>query len=91
MYAVSGERRSELGEQEAPDLGVVVDALAGRPRDAYAVPADLREGIGPAQLAAVLLELRARLATQPRPVLVDRPPDADERRLLADAPPHHGA
>ncbi len=90
-YAVSGERRPELGEQEAPDLDAVVEALVGRPRGAYAVPDDLREGIGAAQLAALLTALRARLATQPRPVLADRAPDADERRLLADVPPHHGA
>lgn len=90
-YAVSGERRPELGAQVAPDLEVVVEALEGRPRGAFVVPADLREGIGAAQLAAAVTELRARLGRASRPVLADRAPDADERRLLADVPPHHGS
>ena len=92
VYAVTGERRPELGRQDAPDLDVVVAALAGRPRGAHAVPAELTEGIGAAQLAAVLTGLRARLAAlTARPVLAERAPDGDERRLLADVPPHHGA
>ena len=91
VYAVTGERRPELGVQEAPDLDAVVAAVAGRPRGAYAVPPDLREGIGAAQLAALVTELRLRSGSGTRPVLADRAPDADERRLLADVPPHHGA
>jgi hypothetical protein len=91
VFAVTGERRPELGLQDAPDLDAVVEAVGGRPTGAYAVPADLREGIGPAQLAALLTELRSRLGRGSRPVLADRAPDADERRLLADMPPHHGA
>jgi hypothetical protein len=56
------------------------------------VPADLRADIGAAQLTAVLTELRRRLAAaDPRPVLAERAPDAAERRLLADVPPHHGS
>ncbi len=90
-FAVTGERRPDLGTQPVPDLDVVAVALAGRQLGAYAVPADLREGIGAAQLAALVTALRARLAPGGRPVLADRPPDADERRLLADVPPHHGA
>lgn len=92
VFAVTGERRPELSRQDAPDLDVVVAALRDRPRGAHPVPADLRGGIGAAQLAAVLTELRRRLAVSgPRPVLAERTPDADERRLLADVPPHHGA
>ncbi len=91
MHAVSGERRPELGEQDVPDLDTVVAALAGKPRGAHPVPADLLEGIGAAHFAAVLTDLRTRLVSQTRPVLSDRAPDADERRLLADVPPHHGA
>ncbi|SEQ92106.1 hypothetical protein [Microlunatus flavus] len=89
-YAVSGERRPELGVQEVPDLDVVAAALAGRTVGAHAVPPDLREGIGAAQLAALVTALRARLDAGAHPVLADRAPDADERRLLADVPPHHG-
>jgi hypothetical protein len=91
VLAISGERRPELAEQDAPDLDTVVAALAASPRGAHPVPADLLEGIGAAQFAAVLAELRTRLASQARPVLAERAPDADERRLLADVPPHHGA
>jgi hypothetical protein len=92
VFAVTGERRPELGRQEQPDLDAVVGALSGRPRGAYPVPADLRSGIGAAQLAAVLTELRRRLtAGGSRPVLAERAPDAAERRLLAEVPPHHGS
>lgn len=92
VFAVTGERRPELGRQDIPDLAVVVAEVGGRPRGAYAVPADLTDGIGAAQLAAVLIALRARLAAAAsRPVLAERAPDAAERRLLADVPPHHGS
>lgn len=58
----------------------------------YPVPAALRSGLGAAQLLAAVAELRRRLELDAaeRLVLRDRPPDADERRLLADVPPHHG-
>ncbi|MGI3780550.1 MAG: hypothetical protein ACRYG2_07200, partial [Janthinobacterium lividum] len=92
VFALTGERRPELGRQDVPDLTAVTAAISGSPRAAYAVPADLTDGIGAARLAAVLTELRTRLsATGSRPVLAERTPDADERRLLADVPPHHGS
>lgn len=92
VFAVTGERRPELDRQDGPDLDAVLAAVGDRPRGAYPVPSDLTSGIGPAQLAAVLTELRRRLAGQAaRPVLAERRPDADERRLLADVPPHHGS
>lgn len=59
----------------------------------YPVPADLRAGLGAAQWLAALTQLRRHLdldPATPRPVLSSRAPDADERRLLADVPPHHG-
>lgn len=59
----------------------------------YPVPDDLRAGLGAAQWWAALTQLRRRLGVGPqpeRPVLSERPPDADERRLLQDVPPHHG-
>ena len=91
VFALTGQRRPELGRQALPDLGTVVTALGDARPGAYRVPPDLTQGIGAAQLAAVLTELRARLASDgPRPVLAERPPDGDERRLLADVPPHHG-
>ena len=92
VVAVTGERRPELGRQGTPDLDAVVAAIGARPQGAHPVPADLTDGIGAAQLAAVLIALRTRLAaTDSRPVLSEREPDAAERRLLADVPPHHGS
>lgn len=92
VFAVTGERRPDLGRQDRPDLDLVVEALGDRTRGAHLVPEDLTDGIGAARLAAVLTELRSRLsAADSRPVLAERAPDAAERRLLAEVPPHHGA
>jgi hypothetical protein len=88
-YALTGERRADLGRQDTPDLDALLAALPAGPYGAYPVPADLLAGIGPAQFAAVLTQLRARLPRGTAPVLVDRPLTAEERRLVADAPPHH--
>lgn len=90
-YALTGERRTDLGRHDTPDLDALLAALPVGPYGTYAVPADLLAGIGPAQFAAVLTQLRARLprAAGSAPVLVDRPLTAEERRLVADAPPHH--
>lgn len=92
VLAVTGERRPDLGQQDEPDLDAVLAALGDAPRGAHPVPADLTEGIGAARFAAVLTVLRGRLAaSSARPVLAERSPDAAERRLLADVPPHHGS
>jgi hypothetical protein len=92
VFAVTGERRPELGRQDEPDVEVVVGLLHDRPRGAHPVPADLAAGLGAARFAAVLTEVRTRLAaSDSRPVLAERAPDAAERRLLADVPPHHGS
>ena len=59
----------------------------------YAVPAELRRGLGAAQFAAAwtaLLTELGPLTTNARPVVTDRALTSDERRLLADRPPHHG-
>jgi hypothetical protein len=52
-------------------------------------------GIGPAQFWAVLRDLRDALdQAGPRrdhPVVADRPWSAEELRLMADRPPHHGS
>jgi len=92
VFAVTGERRPELGRQDAPDVTAVVALLDGAPRGAHPVPSDLTAGLGAARFAAVLADLRGRLvAAAPQPVLASRAPDADERRLLGDVPPHHGS
>ena len=90
-YAVTGELRPDLGHQDEPDLDAVEAAVADRPTVLRPVPPGLLRGIGPAQFAAALAELRSRLTRSAgsRPVLAERPPDADERRLLLDVPPHH--
>lgn len=61
-----------------------------------AVPPQLMGGLGAAQFTAALADLCRLLSdvTSPgaplRPVLSSRAPDAAERRLLEDVPPHHG-
>lgn len=59
----------------------------------HPIPAELRQGCGPAQLQAALRSLRALLdleTVEKRPPSPPRPLNADERRLLADVPPHWG-
>jgi hypothetical protein len=97
-YAVTGQRQPELGYQAQPDLAV----LAGRLRTFVAadatfvgpphrVPDDLMRGIGAAQFQAALAELRVLLAGRlAGPVVSSRPLTAEELRLDADRPPHHG-
>ena len=90
-YAVTGRRFPELGEQDQPDLDALAVWLSGRVRAVVApVPSDLTAGLGAAQFHAALAELRRRL--QPSleaPVLANRALTDEERRLLADVPPHH--
>jgi hypothetical protein len=105
-YAVTGRRIAELGRQARPDLAWLTDYLsrlasgadpnaAAYPRPDGRVPADLMAGIGPAQFWALLCELRDALdQAGPRrdhPVVADRPWSAEELRLMADRPPHHGS
>jgi hypothetical protein len=105
-YAVTGRRIEELGRQARPDLAWLTDYLSqptsGGDRNAPAddppangrVPADLLVGIRPAQFWAALRELRDGLdragPRQDQPVVADRPWSAEELRLMADRPPHHG-
>lgn len=58
----------------------------------FTVPDDLRAGLGAAQWLAALAAVRDRLGLDRRPsrVPTDQLPDADERRLLREVPPHHG-
>ena len=58
----------------------------------FPVPEELMAGLGAAQFAAALADLRTRLDLDrtKQPVLKSRPLNADERRLLGDVPPHHG-
>jgi hypothetical protein len=101
-YAVTGRRIEELGRQARPDLAWLTDYLSqptsGSDVDAPAdgrVPVDLLVGIRPAQFWAALRELRDGLdragPRQDQPVVADRPWSAEELRLMADRPPHHGS
>lgn len=59
----------------------------------HPIPVELRQGCGPAQLQAALRSVRALLdldTVEKRPPAPRRPLNADERRLLADVPPHWG-
>lgn len=96
-YALTGRRYPELGRQERPDLEQVADflrpRLPDRPGPPHPVPADLGAGLGPAQLAAAVVELRRRLGlNQPlqRAAVTDRPLTPEEQRLLREVPPHYG-
>ena len=65
-----------------------------------AVPSKLMAGLSAAQFTAALTELLTELrrylpvgsgfGPTVRPMLSSRAPDAAERRLLEDVPPHHG-
>ncbi|GAB3711508.1 hypothetical protein GCM10028815_26900 [Mariniluteicoccus flavus] len=95
-YALTGVE-VDLGTQASPDVAVLAAELAarglrpdGRRR---AIPAHLTAGLGFAQLAAAERAARQELGVTG---LVAQAPsgrtrlDADERRLMADRPPHWG-
>jgi len=71
------------------------DPPAGDPPADGRVPADLMTDIRPAQFWAALRQLRDGLdragPRQDQPVVADRPWSAEELRLMADRPPHHGS
>lgn len=59
----------------------------------HPIPVELRGGCGPAQLQAAVRSVRALLdldTVEKRPPAPRRPLNADERRLMADVPPHWG-
>ncbi len=59
----------------------------------HSVPENLSHGLGAAQFASALATLRRELGVDARARTAGaaRSLDADERRLQADVPPHHGA
>jgi hypothetical protein len=104
-YAICGQRLRELGRQDEPDLADLVRVLSKGADLAslvqeqrrsgawpHPVPNELLAGLGWAQFSAALTVLITRLDLGPghaKWTLSNRPPDADERRLLHDVPPHH--
>lgn len=82
--------------------GVSADDLVTHARDVrdaggvwpHPVPPELTRPVGAAAFLSLLKALRAQLGltgTVARPPAVPRPLTPDERRLLADKPPHHGS
>ncbi|MGI8457723.1 MAG: hypothetical protein ACR2LI_06395 [Propionibacteriaceae bacterium] len=106
-YALGADGADVSGVDGPPSLGPVVQALGGAERLAelaarcrrtqgrWPRPVDRPEDLGPAQWSA-LLSAAARVvghaeAERSGRVLRGGAPDADERRLLRDVPPHHGS
>lgn len=111
-YAVSGRRLPELGEQDQPAHVELAEQLrvaaaadlhehvrstlaAGQPWP-HPVPPDLMAGLGYAQFAAALGQLRVALDLNGRAgVAAEQDPatrqSVVERRLLDEVPPHHGS
>lgn len=83
--SVSGWTRERIGAHAR-------ELIAAEQPWPHPVPAELREGCGPAQLHAAVARTRELLGLVSLEV---RPPSrrqrltADEKRLLADVPPHH--
>jgi hypothetical protein len=106
-YALVGPPERELTEAGGPDVARLLHELGGSDvvREVvqvarrsgewpYEVPAGLREGLGAAQYAAAWSAVLATLGpttANTQPVVTDRALTAEERRLQADRPPHHGS
>lgn len=103
-YAILGRRLLDLSQQDQPDvpalarklsaeqqLSASVEALRGNGTWPVAVPSDLMVGLGSAQFLAALEALVQELGLNRHGTrfAVDRPANADERRLLGEVPPHH--
>jgi hypothetical protein len=103
-YAILGLRMPELPDQDQPhvaelarelsandQLGASVKALRAQGTWPLPVPTDLMVGLGRAQFLAALAELVGELGFDAHRthLAVDRPANADERRLLDEVPPHH--
>lgn len=103
-YAILGRRLLGLSQQDQPDVAALarklsaeqqlsasVEALRGSGTWPVPVPSDLMVGLGSAQFLAALEALVQELGLDKHGTrfAVDRPANADERRLLGDVPPHH--
>ncbi|HEU5485569.1 MAG TPA: hypothetical protein VFU98_11730 [Microlunatus sp.] len=106
-YALVGPPERELSEPGRPDPDRLLAELGGADavREAvrivrrsgewpHQVPVEMRTGMGAAQYAAAwsaVLEALGPVDANARPVVTDRALTTEERRLLADRPPHHGS
>jgi hypothetical protein len=82
---------AERGWDPAAILGHAVAVVAAGGVWPHPVPPDLRAAVGAARLRAVLAQVVGELGVGNGPVVARgaRPLNADERRLMADRPPHH--
>ncbi|HKF86929.1 MAG TPA: hypothetical protein VKB85_02515 [Propionibacteriaceae bacterium] len=103
-YAILGRRLPQLSHQDEPDVAALADELSADDQLGASVkrlqaqgtwplpvPSDLMVGLGWAQFTAALAELQQKLGFDAHRthLAVDRPANADERRLLDEVPPHH--
>lgn len=104
-YAILGRRLPELAQQDQPNVTALARELSANPELSasvnalrhgggtwpVAVPPDLMAGLGQAQFLAARAALVKELGLDPQGIhlAIDRPVDADERRLLDQVPPHH--
>jgi hypothetical protein len=103
-YAILGRRLPELSRQDQPDVAALADELSADHQLGASVkrlqvqgtwplpvPSDLMVGLSWAQFTAALVELQQKLGfgAHRNHLAVDRPANADERRLLDEVPPHH--
>ena len=79
------------GWDHAAILGHAADVVAAGGLWPHPVPPDLRRAVGAARLHAALAQVVSELGAGNGPVVAhgSRPLDADERRLMAERPPHH--
>lgn len=85
-----GDLITRLGGPESLRAHATAVRAAGEPWP-HPVPAELRTGLGAAQLYAAIEHARRQVDLPPkRPVLRTAAPDADDLRLLREVPPHHG-
>ncbi|OYO24518.1 hypothetical protein CGZ93_03800 [Enemella dayhoffiae] len=100
-YALTGQElplprhaapEPEVLVRELAELGWGGEVLRQTARSAHPVPDRLRNGLGAAQFWSALSEVRRLLGATGATAQVSsgRTPNAEERRLLADRPPHHG-
>ena len=105
-YAILGRRLPQLSPQDQPDVVALAGRLRADDQLSAAVkavrddglwpvpvPSDLMVGLSAAQFLAALGALVQELGLDVHGphLVVDRPANTDERRLLDAMPPHHRA
>lgn len=89
----SGEPNADVLVAELERIGWTGPRLVEAARQPRCLPDGWVRTLGPARYAAVLADLRVRLGVSGVPVRAPgaaRPLNPEERRLVADRPPHWG-